>query len=343
MKIDFCLGIKFHEIDQYSNILLLWLRHEFLIALIVLITFQYHFFFRINFKKIIPKSNMFKSSEVLTYMNDEAINTDEGGEMQSDSSFMQKYTRSNMMTTEELEKIDELTSGGIGDEGSYGSLEEPDDLPALCKCEMKEQSNHIEQISTKVDFKSSTVDEKLYCQPAIEPAIAISEPKKMYSESQEELKQQVSNIQDQIRKLSSLPSIIQTAINDIAAQISGLIPVIQEGHILAVDNHDSIPCDNTENQKGEFQELPLASQNDKTITESESQSHTLAVDNHDSIPCEHTKNQKSEFQELQLTSQCDKTITESESQVLNGKARKESVDSQIIVESNHQEQARIKI
>lgn len=174
---------------------------------------------------------MFKSSEVFTYINDEAIHTSEENEMGRDTAFLQRCRRSKSTTEEEEENIIDEASSSCDN-----IFEEIEELPILCKCEQLEENSHIYDIA-----QSEPVPEK--CTPDLNVQNDIYLSASDYclenehnNKRSENLTEQISNIQNQIQKLSNLPHIIQTAINDITKQVLELMPAIQERQIMPTEN-----------------------------------------------------------------------------------------------------------
>lgn len=201
---------------------------------------------------------MFKSSEVFSYMNDEAIKSDDGKEVQNDTAFLQRNGRSKVNDSDNLGKLDDITpiiTDVSNDEYLNEFSEETDELPELCKCDKIKKSSHVEKTSTSDIVSEETfLDEN---HQHLSNVTGNNKTNEQFMESQEDLKKQILNIQNQIRKLSNLPSIIQTAISDIANQVSELIPAIQENVTTSTEIHDFNLSENVNNQKIDVQELHL--------------------------------------------------------------------------------------
>lgn len=214
---------------------------------------------------------MFKSSEVFTYMNDEAVRSDDEKENQSDTAFLQRCNRSKsniIEDSENLDEIDMMQTDDINSKNENDSIEEPDDLPELSKCDEINQSDCakiIEHSETRTEQK--TVFEDFERCKNHQNSSDSYETIQQYIESQEDVKKQISNIQKQIHKLSNLPLIIQTAIDDIAIQISELLPALQDNRISESDDFDL--CRNVPIEKNVAQNLQTknASTVDDTPTE----------------------------------------------------------------------------
>lgn len=272
--------------------------------------------FSINFNRIIPKSNMFKSSEVLTYLNDEAIQRKEEMNFQNDSAFLQRSKKSISESEESLEEKSHLL---FKDEKLYGTPEEFEELPHLKKCDKTEECR-IEQkdidIAHPVEFssdnnksgadqedgnifkdseyhhkkKSDTYEENVITSNILD----CHHEADMDNMSHEDISKQISNIQNQILKLSNLPSIIQTAIDDISKQVLELMPAIQDNRTINSKNPDVNVHDDGNSLEPQVQR----SQNQSSISFDQLSCKTVVKAEHQT-PNEKKMDKINELQELQ--------------------------------------------
>lgn len=192
---------------------------------------------------------MFKSSEVFNYMNDEAVNSENEKDVLCNTSFLQKSNRSR----EDSEKPEDLPFITEDEHDSMmKTIEESENLPELLKCNTMEANANSEPEDTKKNDPDNTVLE--FNESKIEYTNKNIVSQK-HNESQKEIRIQIINIQKQIRKLSRLPLIIQTAIEDITNQVSELLPVIDGTdpghHNLSLSKHDIIINDGSSNHQSD--------------------------------------------------------------------------------------------
>lgn len=238
---------------------------------------------------------MFKSSEVFNYMNDEAIKSEDDEDDQSNTAFLQRSNRSKLSSTEEWENLDDIaliSTNVPNDENSYDSNE---DLPELYKCDKINDNSYVE-----IDTRNSTFEENKQSINIDDNYIA----NEQVLEGQEKIKKQILNIQNQLQKLSNLPIIIQTAIGDIANQVSDLIPEIQGNYILKDDAHDLNSYENSlplEDNGGELklEIVPITMSNDKETLYTHERECEKS-DEEDQLICFHVFDEKEENKKVKI-------------------------------------------
>lgn len=178
---------------------------------------------------------MFKSSEVFTYINDEAIENDVEKELKRDTAFLQSCRQSNSHNDDDSENLDSTAISNH--ENLYDSFDEIEELPILWKCDKIEQQHAVIIAQSEPVLEQCTFDKNVRNDNNLN-ASNYFEENEQNNKKTENFSEQINNIQNQIHKLSNLPSIIQTAINDISKQIMELVPAVQEHQLLAIEERD---------------------------------------------------------------------------------------------------------
>lgn len=224
--------------------------------------------YRVNFQKIIPKSGLFKSSEVFKHLNDEAVKTKSEKENESKrwTTFMQTPNRPIPKSPQQLEserrqklryqiKICKQPKPKC-DPNREPSPEKPKIIepePESVKEVVKEQI--VEQVESVIEpeevkleeLVSSEIKEEVESQEVNVGAVEAEEvadeetaeetvePIRIKSEEEQMLEKQLSDVQKQLLALSTLPLTIQATLDAVTKQLAQLMPALNQQQLQTND------------------------------------------------------------------------------------------------------------
>lgn len=228
-----------------------------------------YFVIRVNFQKIIPKSGLFKSSEVFKHLNDEAVKTKTEKENESKrwTTFMQTPNRPIPKSSQQLEserrqhlryqikickqpkpkcdpnrppspekpKVTEPEPEPIKEEVKEEIVEQVESV--VEKEEVKEETlvtSDIHEVSEITTHElNGTVDE-----PEDVPDEIVGEavePVRVKSEEEQMLEKQLSDVQKQLLALSTLPLTIQATLDAVTKQLAQLMPALHHQQLPMIE------------------------------------------------------------------------------------------------------------
>lgn len=182
-------------------------------------------------------------------MNDEVDKSEDKKEFENDSAFLQKRNQSNSSLLEDTEIYDIVS---IENQLNNTNFEESEELPTLLQCDYIDINHqNITIFPQKSEYEEAFPE--IGDDNDVSNAFELKTLEKS-KDNHEAMHDQIENIQKQLRKLSHLPQLIQTAIEDITNQVSELMPAIKFENF-QTDIQDSF-CKKNEEQFHSVELLP---------------------------------------------------------------------------------------